>query len=76
MSRDRSKAPSGDSFSTGDVLLEIETDKAQMDVEAQEDGQMAKIMVSVLCASSPGSQGSFAMYSNQKAPRVSKSAHE
>ncbi|KAL8659288.1 MAG: hypothetical protein Q9226_000503 [Calogaya cf. arnoldii] len=33
----------GDSFSTGDVLLEIETDKAQMDVEAQDDGKMAKI---------------------------------
>ena len=33
----------GDSYSTGDVLLEIETDKAQMDVEAQDDGKMAKI---------------------------------
>ncbi|KAL8842672.1 MAG: hypothetical protein Q9170_000447 [Blastenia crenularia] len=37
------KVKEGDSFSTGDVLLEIETDKAQMDVEAQEDGKMAKI---------------------------------
>jgi len=27
------------------VLLEIETDKAQMDVEAQDDGKMAKIAV-------------------------------
>jgi hypothetical protein len=35
----------GDSFSAGDVLLEVETDKAQMDVEAQDDGKMAKIMV-------------------------------
>ncbi len=35
----------GDSFSTGDVLLEVETDKAQMDVEAQDDGKMAKIIV-------------------------------
>ena len=35
----------GDSFSTGDVLLEIETDKAQMDVEAQDDGLVAKITV-------------------------------
>ena len=34
----------GDSFSTGDVLLEIETDKATMDVEAQDDGLMAKII--------------------------------
>ncbi|KAF2224994.1 hypothetical protein BDZ85DRAFT_193836 [Elsinoe ampelina] len=33
----------GDSFSAGDVLLEIETDKAQMDVEAQEDGILFKI---------------------------------
>jgi len=35
----------GDSFSAGDVILEIETDKAQMDVEAQEDGILAKIVV-------------------------------
>lgn len=37
------KVQEGDSFSTGDVLLEIETDKASMDVEATEDGIMAKI---------------------------------
>jgi pyruvate/2-oxoglutarate dehydrogenase complex dihydrolipoamide acyltransferase (E2) component len=35
----------GDTFSAGDVLLEIETDKAQMDVEAQDDGILAKIIV-------------------------------
>jgi hypothetical protein len=34
----------GDSFAAGDVLLEIETDKATMDVEAQEDGILMKIM--------------------------------
>jgi pyruvate/2-oxoglutarate dehydrogenase complex dihydrolipoamide acyltransferase (E2) component len=34
----------GDSFSAGDVLLEIETDKASMDVEAQDDGIIAKII--------------------------------
>ncbi|KAH7418119.1 pyruvate dehydrogenase protein-like protein x component [Cadophora sp. MPI-SDFR-AT-0126] len=34
----------GDSFSAGDILLEIETDKASMDVEAQDDGIMAKIL--------------------------------
>lgn len=33
----------GDKFAAGDVLLEIETDKATMDVEAQEDGFMFKI---------------------------------
>ncbi|MCJ1400436.1 pyridoxine biosynthesis protein [Xylographa trunciseda] len=37
------KVKEGDSFSTGDVLLEIETDKAQMDVEAQDDGIVMKI---------------------------------
>ena len=35
----------GQSFTAGDVLLEIETDKAQMDVEAQDDGIVAKIVV-------------------------------
>ncbi len=39
----------GDSFSAGDVLLEIETDKAQMDVEAQDDGVLAKILVRWHC---------------------------
>lgn len=43
----------GDEFSAGDVLLEIETDKAQMDVEAQEDGIMAKIMVYLLLFTYP-----------------------
>ena len=38
------KIKEGDSFSAGDVLLEIETDKASMDVEAQDDGIMAKII--------------------------------
>ncbi|KAG0646784.1 Pyruvate dehydrogenase complex component E3BP [Hyphodiscus hymeniophilus] len=35
----------GDSFTAGDVLLEVETDKASMDVEAQDDGIMAKIFL-------------------------------
>ena len=34
----------GDSYSAGDVLLDIETDKAQMDVEAQDDGVLAKVV--------------------------------
>lgn len=34
----------GDTFTAGDVLLEIETDKATMDVEAQDDGVLFKIM--------------------------------
>ncbi|CAN6596362.1 pyruvate dehydrogenase complex protein X component, mitochondrial [Trichomonascus vanleenenianus] len=37
------KVKEGDSFSAGDILLEIETDKAQIDVEAQDDGILAKI---------------------------------
>ncbi|KAI8451180.1 2-oxoacid dehydrogenases acyltransferase-domain-containing protein [Phakopsora pachyrhizi] len=35
----------GQSFSAGDILLEIETDKATMDVEAQDDGKLVKIVV-------------------------------
>ncbi|KAI1175997.1 hypothetical protein F4777DRAFT_548101 [Nemania sp. FL0916] len=38
------KVKEGDTFSAGDVLLEIETDKASMDVEAQDDGILMKIM--------------------------------
>lgn len=34
----------GDSISPGEVLVEIETDKAQMDFEFQEDGVLAKIL--------------------------------
>ncbi|KAH8100257.1 single hybrid motif-containing protein [Cristinia sonorae] len=39
------KKKEGESFSTGDVLLEIETDKATLDLDAQEDGILAKILV-------------------------------
>ncbi|KAI8640999.1 hypothetical protein BD408DRAFT_418916 [Parasitella parasitica] len=35
----------GDSFAAGEVLLELETDKAQIDVEAAEDGVLAKIIL-------------------------------
>ncbi|CAG8537950.1 7890_t:CDS:2 [Ambispora leptoticha] len=35
----------GDQVSPGDVLVEIETDKAQMDFECQEEGYLAKILV-------------------------------
>lgn len=34
----------GDKVAPGDVLVEIETDKAQMDFEFQEDGVLAKIL--------------------------------
>jgi pyruvate dehydrogenase E2 component (dihydrolipoamide acetyltransferase) len=40
------KLKEGDAFTTGDVLVEIETDKATIDVEAQDDGFLAKIIVS------------------------------
>ncbi|KAJ3976574.1 single hybrid motif-containing protein [Lentinula raphanica] len=39
------KKKEGDTFSAGDVLLEIETDKATIDVEAQDDGVLGKILV-------------------------------
>ncbi|KAK7205626.1 2-oxoacid dehydrogenases acyltransferase-domain-containing protein [Myxozyma melibiosi] len=35
----------GDSLAPGDVLVEIETDKAQMDFEFQDDGYLAKILL-------------------------------
>jgi len=38
------KVKEGQKYSAGDVLLEIETDKATIDVEAAEDGILAKIM--------------------------------
>ncbi|KAK9456552.1 hypothetical protein V1511DRAFT_494651 [Dipodascopsis uninucleata] len=37
------KIKEGESFSAGDIILEIETDKAQMDVEAPDDGILVKI---------------------------------
>ncbi|KAF9095542.1 hypothetical protein BGX29_008974 [Mortierella sp. GBA35] len=40
------KKKEGEAVSAGDVLLEIETDKAGMDVEATEDGILAKILAS------------------------------
>ena len=36
----------GDSISPGDVIAEIETDKATMEVEAVDEGRVAKILVS------------------------------
>jgi len=39
------KKKEGESFVFGDVLLEIETDKATMDVEAQDDGILGKIVL-------------------------------
>ncbi|GMH52275.1 hypothetical protein TrRE_jg10291, partial [Triparma retinervis] len=35
----------GASFSAGDVLAEIETDKATVDFDAQDDGVLARILV-------------------------------
>ncbi|THV07994.1 single hybrid motif-containing protein [Dendrothele bispora CBS 962.96] len=39
------KKKEGESFAAGDVLLEIETDKATIDVEAQDDGVVGKIII-------------------------------
>ncbi|PFH52474.1 hypothetical protein AMATHDRAFT_57098 [Amanita thiersii Skay4041] len=38
------KKKEGETFTAGDVLLEIETDKATIDVEAQDDGIMGRIL--------------------------------
>jgi len=47
------KLKEGDTFTAGDVLVEIETDKATIDVEAQDDGFLAKIIVSQSVAEGP-----------------------
>eukprot|EP00553_Chaetoceros_curvisetus_P009874 CAMPEP_0204616832 /NCGR_PEP_ID=MMETSP0717-20131115/3983_1 /ASSEMBLY_ACC=CAM_ASM_000666 /TAXON_ID=230516 /ORGANISM="Chaetoceros curvisetus" /LENGTH=181 /DNA_ID=CAMNT_0051630197 /DNA_START=118 /DNA_END=663 /DNA_ORIENTATION=- len=39
------KLQEGESFAAGDSLAEIETDKATIDFEAQDDGVVAKILV-------------------------------
>ncbi|TKA52814.1 hypothetical protein B0A53_04510 [Rhodotorula sp. CCFEE 5036] len=39
------KVKEGEPFAAGDVLLSVETDKAAIDVEAQDDGIMGKILV-------------------------------
>ena len=59
----------GESFSAGDILLEVETDKAQMDVEAQDDGIMAKIIVR------PTPSASFPLSTSIKFVRGSSGSH-
>ena len=39
------KVKEGEAFAAGDSLAEIETDKASIDFEAQDDGVVAKILV-------------------------------
>lgn len=39
----------GDTISPGDVLCEIQTDKAVMSFETEEEGILAKILVSIFC---------------------------
>ncbi|BBF93185.1 pyruvate dehydrogenase complex dihydrolipoamide acetyltransferase [Blastochloris tepida] len=46
----------GDSIKAGDVIAEIETDKATMEVEAADDGVLAKIMVPAGTADVPVNQ--------------------
>ncbi|CAI6088894.1 unnamed protein product [Clonostachys chloroleuca] len=76
----------GDSFSAGDVLLEIETDKATMDVEAQEDGVMFKILsqggakgvqvgTRIAVVAEPGDDlSSLEVPAEEKAPQPAESA--
>jgi hypothetical protein len=45
------------------VLLEIETDKAQIDVEAQDDGILAKIYVCIKITGNRLSSGSIGQFS-------------
>lgn len=50
------KMKAGDSFSSGDVLLEVETDKATIDVEAVDDGVMMEILLNDGAAGIPVGQ--------------------
>ena len=38
----------GDSISSGDLIAEIETDKATMEVEAVDDGKIGQLLVPAL----------------------------
>ena len=51
------KLKAGDSFSAGDVLAEVETDKATVDYESVDDGVIAKILVPEGCACRAGTHG-------------------
>ena len=46
----------GDAVKSGDVIAEIETDKATMEVEASDDGTLAKILVAAGTADVPVNQ--------------------
>src|ERR1700756_2932524 len=46
----------GDPIKTGDVIAEIETDKATMEYESVDDGVLAKIVVPEGTADVPGNQ--------------------
>lgn len=59
----------GDSFAAGDVLLELETDKAQIDVEAAEDGVLAKIVVSRIFDAWGRNAETWTLMTNTIAPR-------
>lgn len=43
----------GEAFEAGEVLLEIETDKASIEVEAQDAGVMGKVLVSAEASECP-----------------------
>jgi len=47
----------GDAVKSGDVIAEIETDKATMEVEAVDEGTLAKIVVPEGTADVPVNQG-------------------
>ena len=43
----------GDSISSGDLIAEIETDKATMEVEAVDDGKIGQLLLSLIHISEP-----------------------
>ena len=69
------KLKEGDTFTTGDVLVEIETDKATIDVEAQDDGVLAKIIVRIPSIPKGMENWPLTLASKTMEPRASQSVH-
>src|SRR5271154_7147993 len=64
----------GDAVKTGDVIAEIETDKATMEYEAVDDGVMAKIVVPEGTSDVPVNQPIAVLAAEGEDPKAAASA--
>ncbi|KAJ3195945.1 hypothetical protein HK101_010538 [Irineochytrium annulatum] len=60
------KKQPGDSITAGDVIVEIETDKAQMDFESQDEGFFAKVLIDAGTKDVPVNTPIFVMVENKE----------